>query len=65
MSIDIDVLPERREPALHWSHVWDGIAAVRARLDHDPSPERRRHLVAMIMFPTKSTHDSWLCESST
>jgi DNA-binding transcriptional ArsR family regulator len=36
----------------------DFIAAVRARLDHNPSPERRRHLVAMIMFPTKATHDS-------
>lgn len=33
------------------------IAAVRARVDHGPSPERRRHLVAMIMFPTEVGQD--------
>ncbi|CCH32850.1 helix-turn-helix domain-containing protein [Actinosynnema sp. NPDC047251] len=36
----------------------DLIAAVRAHLDNGPSPGRKRHLMAMIMFPTKSTHDT-------
>jgi DNA-binding transcriptional ArsR family regulator len=30
----------------------DFVAAVRARAHHDPSPDRRRHLLATIMFPT-------------
>jgi len=31
------------------------IAAIRKRLDHTPSADRRRHLLAMIMFPTQGT----------
>jgi DNA-binding transcriptional ArsR family regulator len=28
------------------------VAAIRARIDHGPSPERRRHLLSTILFPT-------------
>ncbi|MEU3622790.1 ArsR family transcriptional regulator [Amycolatopsis coloradensis] len=31
----------------------DFIVAVRKRLDHNPSRDRRRHLLATIMFPTE------------
>lgn len=30
------------------------VAAIRPRMDHDPSPERRRHLLSTILFPTEA-----------
>ncbi|NIH83772.1 hypothetical protein FHX45_000665 [Amycolatopsis granulosa] len=33
----------------------DFVSAIRKRLDHSPSPGRRRHLLATIMFPTEVT----------
>ena len=31
------------------------VAAIRTRMDHEPTPERRRHMVSTILFPTDTS----------
>ncbi len=31
------------------------VAAIRTRMDHEPTPERRRHMVSTILFPTHTS----------